>query len=102
MLLIVPLDARYWDALKVKRQSTMIIRMKNNLKFGLTEQGVVTKNEVNQGVVTDHIIALESSTRLWRLIDFIAPNGKRYQHLTHDVDFGAGCYRLSLSSALGH
>jgi len=84
------IDARYWDALKVKRQSTMMTRMKSNLKFELAEQRLVTKNEVNQGVVADHIIALESSTRLWRLIDFIAPDGERYQYLTNDVDLEPG------------
>ena len=84
------IDAIYWDALKVKRQSTMITRMKSNLKFGLIEQRVVTKNEVNQGVIADHVTALESSTWSWRLIDFIAPDGEHYQYLTNDFDLDPG------------
>lgn len=84
------IDARYWDELKVTLQSTMITRMKSNLKFELTEQRVVVKNEMNQGVISDHIIALESSTQLWRRIDFIAPDGERYHYLTNDFDLEPG------------
>ena len=44
------IDAIYWDGLKIKLQSTMITRMKSNLKFELTEQKAVVENETNQGV----------------------------------------------------
>lgn len=84
------IDALYWDKLKVKRESTMITRMKSNLKFEAAEQKDVTENEVNQGVTADQIITLASSTRPWRLIDFTAPDGERYQYLTNDFDLEPG------------
>ncbi|NOX76765.1 MAG: hypothetical protein GXP17_09195 [Gammaproteobacteria bacterium] len=67
-----------------------MIQNQSNLKFDLTEQHMVTKNSVDQGVVADHIIALESSTRLWQLINFITLEGERYQYLTNDVDLEPG------------
>ncbi len=84
------IDARYWDGLKIKLQSTMITRMKSNLKFELIAQRVVAENETNQGVISDNTIMLESSTRPWRRIDFIAPDGERYYYLTHDFDLEPG------------
>ena len=45
---------------------------------------------VNEGVVWDKTIQLNSSKQVWRLIQFVAPDGKTYEYLSNDFTLSPG------------
>lgn len=84
------IEARYWDLRKTKYSATVITRMKSTFKYQILEEIIVESTPVNEGVVWDKKIQLKSSKKVWRLINFIAPDGKVYEYLTNDFSLSAG------------
>jgi len=57
------IDAAYWDKKKSKLNSTLITCMKSNLNYALNKQRSLHQMDCNQGVVSDHVITLDSSNK---------------------------------------
>lgn len=84
-------DGRYWDQKKTKLGQTMITRMKANLKYEILEENRIDQaNDVNQGVLRDHLIHLNSAEQTWRLIVFTTRRGKRVEFLTNELKLEPG------------
>lgn len=79
------IEARYWDQRKTRVNATVITRMKTTFKYQVVEQLNIAAGPVNEGVVSDQLIQLKSSKEVWRLIRFIAPDGKDYEYLSNDL-----------------
>jgi len=84
------IDARFWDRKKRTLASTMITRMKTNLRVDSTEGLPVTADPVNAGVVSDLQVTLTSSPCLWRIIRFQTRRGRTVEFLTNDFDLQPG------------
>ena len=78
------IEARYWDQRKTSVNATVITRMKSTFKYQVLEDLNVAADFVNEGVVSDQLIQLNSSKEVWRLIRFIAPDGTEYEYLSND------------------
>jgi len=74
------LEARYWDQRKASHGATVITRLKSTFKYKIREEMIFTTTPVNEGVVSDKTIQLKSSKQVWRLIKFVAPDGKTYEY----------------------
>ena len=84
------IEARYWDLRKAKHGATVITRMKTTFKYEVIEETTVTTTVVNEGIVWDKIIQLNSSKQVWRLIQFLSPDGKVYEYLSNDFTLSPG------------
>ncbi|WP_428357061.1 transposase [Methyloprofundus sp.] len=84
------IDARYWDLRKTKYSATVITRMKTVFKYQVLDDIIVISDPVNEGVLWDKRIQLNSSKQEWRLIQFISPDGKTYEYLTNDFTLSPG------------
>ena len=84
------IEARYWDQRKTSVSATVITRMKTTFKYQVLESLNIAANPVNDGVVSDQLIQLKSSKDVWRLIRFIAPDGKDYEYLSNDLVLAPG------------
>jgi len=84
------IDAGYWDALKHKRKATMITRMKSNLLYEVVDDLQVDDSDINEGILTDRHITLNSSTKPWRLIQYRSANDKEVEFLTNEHDLEPG------------
>jgi len=84
------IDGAYWDGLKDKLKATMITRMKNNLLYDVANELEVEDTDINEGVIADHHITLNSSTKPWRLIQYRSVNGKEVEFLTNDHELEPG------------
>ncbi len=84
------IEARYWDQRKTKCHATVITRMKSTFKYHILEEIAVAPTAVNEGVIWDKKIQLNSSKQIWRLIQFISPDGKVYEYLSNDFTLSAG------------
>ncbi len=84
------IEARYWDQRKTKYGTTVITRMKSTFKYHILEQISVAAMPVNEGVVWDKKIQLNSSKQVWRLIQFVAPDGNLYEYLSNDFTLSPG------------
>jgi len=84
------IEARYWDQRKTKYHATVITRMKSVFKYQILEEIAVVSTSVNEGVVWDKKIQLKSSKQMWRLINFLSPDGKVYEYLTNDFTLSPG------------
>jgi hypothetical protein len=84
------IEARYWDLRKTKYDATLITRMKTSFKYQVLEEIDVAPTPVNEGIVWDKKIQLNSSKQTWRLIQFISPDGKVYEYLTNDFTLSSG------------
>ncbi len=78
------IEARYWDQRKLNYQATVITRMKSVLKYEVLNETVLAATPINEGVIWDKTIQLNSSKQNWRLIQFLAPDGKVYEYLSND------------------
>lgn len=83
------IDSNYWDARR-RQGVTVITRMKENLNFSIMEDLKVTASNKKQGVVTDQIIELDSSSERWRLIGYRSDSGEYYEYLTNDFNLEPG------------
>ena len=84
------IEARYWDQRKTSVNATVITRMKTSFKYEVLEELIRVAGPVNEGVVSDQLIQLRSSTEKWRLIKFISPDGKDYEYLSNDLALTPG------------
>lgn len=84
------IEARYWDQRKTKYGATVITRMKSVFKYQTLEELPVSLMPVNEGVIWDKKIQLKSSKQIWRLINFLSPDGKVYEYLTNDFTLSSG------------
>ena len=84
------IEARYWDQRKTKYCTTVITRMKSTFKYHILEEMAVAPTAVNEGVVGDKKIQLNSSKQVWRLIQFVSPDGKVYEYLSNDFTLSPG------------
>jgi len=84
------IEARYWDVRKNKHGATVITRMKTTFKYEILEETTVATTPVNDGVVWDRTIQLNSSKQVWRLIQFLSPDGKVYEYLSNDFTLSPG------------
>lgn len=84
------IEARYWDLRKAKQGATVITRMKATFKYQVLEETAVANTAVNEGVIWDKTIQLNSSKQVWRLIQFLSPDGKVYEYLSNDCALSPG------------
>jgi hypothetical protein len=84
------IDAPFWDKKKRTLGSTMITRMKSNLRIDSTEGLPVADMPINAGVVSDRQIMLASSRQPWRLITFQSRRGHLVEFLTNDFTLEPG------------
>ncbi len=84
------IEARYWDLRKTKYRATIITRMKSTFKYHILEEITVAPTTVNEGVIWDKKIQLNSSKQVWRLIQFVSPDGKIYEYLSNDFTLSPG------------
>jgi hypothetical protein len=84
------IDASFWDKKKRTLGSTMITRMKSNLRIDSTEGLPVAAEPVNAGLVSDLRITLSSSRQPWRLITFQSRRGHSVEFLTNDFTLEPG------------
>ncbi len=84
------IEARYWDLRKTKYRTTLITRMKSSFKYQIIEEMAVAHTAVNEAVVSDKKIQLNSSKQIWRLIKFVSPDGKIYEYLSNDFTLSPG------------
>ena len=84
------IEARYWDLRKARHDATVITRMKSTFNYQVIEEMSVAAGAVNEGVVWDRKIQLNSSKQVWRLIQFISPDGKIYEYLSNDFTLSPG------------
>lgn len=84
------IEARYWDQRKKDVQATVITRMKSSFSYQVLENLAIAADPVNDGVVSDQLIQLRSSSAVWRLIRFTAPDGKEYEYLSNDHELSPG------------
>lgn len=84
------IEARYWDQRKKSVNATVITRMKSTFKYQVLEELKRIATPVNEGIVWDKLIQLKSSNEVWRLIKFIAPDGKDYEYLSNDLALTPG------------
>ncbi len=84
------IEARYWDVRKTKYGATVITRMKTTFKYEILEETAVATSAINEGIVWDKTIQLNSSKQIWRLIQFLSPDGKVYEYLSNDFTLSPG------------
>ena len=84
------IDAAYWDERKRSLHATVITRMKSTLVYTRTETREIAALPCNEQVLSDHVIALQSSKQPWRLIQWCSPEGITYEYLTNDFSLEPG------------
>ncbi len=84
------IEARYWDQRKTKYRATVMTRMKSTFNYHILEEIAVAPTAVNEGIIWDKKIQLNSSKQVWRLIQFVSPDGKIYEYLSHDFTLSPG------------
>jgi hypothetical protein len=84
------IEARYWDQRKANYKATVITRMKSTFKYHVLEEMILACTPINEGVVWDKTIQLKSSKQVWRLIQFVSPDGKIYEYLSNDFTLSPG------------
>jgi hypothetical protein len=81
------IDGRFWGEKKHRLGQTVITRMKSNLKFKVLESREINDtNSVNQGVIGDQQIRLDSAEQPWRLVRFVSRRGQAVEFLTNEFD----------------
>lgn len=84
------IDASFWNKKKKNAKITMITRMKNNLLYEVVEDWHISGNDVNQGVISDQLIALDSSEEPWRLITYRTRRGAEVEFLANEMALEPG------------
>ena len=85
------IDGRFWDEKKRRLGQTLITRMKSNLNFTVQKSRAIDDdNAVNQGVIGDQQIQLDSAEQPWRLIHFVSRRGQAVEFLTNEFDLEPG------------
>lgn len=84
------IDAPFWDKKKHACNITMITRMKSNLIYDIVAELPFEDEPINQGVIADQGIALNSSKKPWRLITYRTRRGAEVEFLTNELDLAPG------------
>ena len=85
------IDGPFWDEKKRRLKQTVITRMKSNLNYTVQQtRDIDEANAVNQGVVRDQQIQLDSTELPWRLIRFVSRRGRVVEFLTNEFDLEPG------------
>lgn len=84
------IDAPFWDKKKHTGRITMITRMKSNLLYDIVKALPFADEDINQGVIADQGIALNSSQKPWRLITYRTRRGAVVEFLTNELDLAPG------------
>jgi hypothetical protein len=84
------IDASLWDSMKKISNTTMITREKNNFVYTHRIARKIDANKINEGVILDEEVGLNSSTHAWRRINYKAPNGNDYTFITNDFTLSPG------------
>lgn len=80
----------FWDEQKKKRQTEVIMRLKDNMVITEEKVMLVSGEEVNVGILSDKTVQLKASNESWRLIEYQAPDGSEYTYLTNNFDLEPG------------
>jgi hypothetical protein len=85
------IDGPFWDQKKVRLGQTMITRMKNNLQYTVKLRRMIDHdNPVNQGIISDQQIQLDSAKQPWRLIHLVSRRGHSVEFLTNELELEPG------------
>jgi len=84
------IDATYWKERNKLLNITVITRMKSTLNFTPTRSVSIAALVVNEKVLSDRVIYLDSADQSWRLIEWMSPEGIRYKYLTNDFSLEPG------------
>jgi Transposase DDE domain len=84
------IDARYWDARKLKYQATMVTRFKKIIIYTSVASRPIANLTCNEGVTADTEVTLKLSKQRWRRIEFTGPKGEEYAYLTNDFSLEPG------------
>ena len=84
------IDARYWDARKLKYQVTMVTRFKKIITYSPVVSRPIANLPCNEGVTADIEVTLKLSRQRWRRIEFTGPKGEEYTYLTNDFSLEPG------------
>jgi len=85
------IDGRFWDRKKDRLGQTMITRMKNNLQYTVKQRRMIDQdNPVNQGIISDQQIQLDSAKQPWRLIHLVSRRGHSVEFLTNELELEPG------------
>jgi hypothetical protein len=83
-------DAPFWDSIKRARDVEVITRFKANLVITEHSAQPVEPLLLNEGILSDEHVQLQSSTQLWRLVSYKTPTGQIYTYLTNNFDLEPG------------
>lgn len=83
-------DAPFWDSLKRTRDIEVITRFKANLIITERNAQAVAPLLLNEGILCDEHVWLQSSAQPWRLVSYKTPTGQIYTYLTNNFDLEPG------------
>jgi hypothetical protein len=83
-------DAPFWDSIKRARDVEVITRFKANLIITERNAQAVESLLLNDGILGDEIIRLQSSAQPWRLVTYKTPTGQTYTYLSNNFDLEPG------------
>lgn len=83
-------DAKFWDSLKQAREIEVITRLKENMLINSRQSRPVMACLLNEGVISDELIELNSSSQQWRLVTYKTPLDHIYTYLTNNVEMEPG------------
>jgi hypothetical protein len=85
------IDGGFWDLKKAQLGQTMITRMKSNLQYAVKQPRPIDRdNPVNEGIVSDQLIQLNSAESTWRRILLVSRRGRTVEFLTNELDLEPG------------
>jgi len=85
------IDGRFWDRKKAQLGQTMITRMKSNLQYSVEQERVIDReNPVNEGIVSDQQLQLNSAEQPWRRICLVSRRGRVVEFLTNELELEPG------------
>lgn len=85
------IDGRFWDRKKIELGQAMITRMKSNLQYTVKHSRVIDQDKpVNEGIVRDQQIQLNSAEQPWRRIRLVSRRGRSVEFLTNELELEPG------------
>ena len=84
-------DGSFWDQKKALLGQTMITCMKSNLQYTpIAAQAIDQGNPVNEGIIVDQRIQLNSAEQPWRRIILVSRRGRSVEFLTKELELAPG------------
>ena len=81
---------QFWDGIKQKSKSEVVMRLKENMSVTTEEDRTITEQDVNVGVLSDKNVTLNASKKAWRLVTYQTHEGHVYTCLTNNFDLEPG------------